>query len=160
DDEELSAVTAHELAHLAEPRGVLALRIATAYLPLIGLMSVPLAFSFGPVGLTPLAVCVLIAFVHRRGGRRMGERSDRAGRVHEGESAGTYARALEKIYEANLVPVVIGKRKRVHPELYDRMIAAGVTPAYARPAPPPRDLLASVMPILLFWTAMVVAMTT
>ena len=57
--------------------------------------------------------------------------------------AGTYARALEKIYEANLLPVVL-REKRVHPDLYDRLVAAGATPAYARPKPPPREFLAAV----------------
>ena len=44
---------------------------------------------------------------------------------------------LEKIYEANLVPVVLGAKRTTHPELYDRLVAAGVTPEYYRPEAPP-----------------------
>jgi hypothetical protein len=37
-----------------------------------------------------------------------------------------------------MVPVVVGARRSTHPELYDRMIAAGVTPEYlgTNPVPP------------------------
>lgn len=79
----------------------------------------------------------------------MEERSDELGHAHEGETAGTYARALEKLYEANLMPVV-GPAKEVHPHLYDRMIAAGVTPDYPRPTPPPpRDFMANLPSLVL-----------
>ena len=43
---------------------------------------------------------------------------------------GAYARALEKIYEANLVPLVISSRHHRYPELYDRLVDAGAPPAY------------------------------
>lgn len=53
-------------------------------------------------------------------------------------SPGVYARALEKLYQTNLVPAVLRSKQLSHPDLYDRMVQAGVTPDYARPAPPPR----------------------
>ena len=51
-------------------------------------------------------------------------------------SEGVYARALEKLYEANQAPAVTSKKPRTHPHLYDRLIAAGVTPSYPRPPAP------------------------
>jgi len=45
-----------------------------------------------------------------------------------------YARALEKIGEANLSPAVT-EEAGTHPHLYDRMVSAGFTPGYPRPAP-------------------------
>ncbi len=63
-----------------------------------------------------------------------------------------YARGLEKIYEANLIPVVLHPKRHPHPDLFDRLAAAGVPPAYDRPAPPPRDRLAA-LPIAVFLAA-------
>src|SRR5207249_9576995 len=48
---------------------------------------------------------------------------------------GRYARALEKLHRLNLMPAVTSG-SGVHPSLYDRMIAAGVTPDYRRPVAP------------------------
>jgi hypothetical protein len=45
---------------------------------------------------------------------------------------------LEKIYQANQLPAVMRGNNMVHPHLYDRMLAAGVTPDYPRPQPPGR----------------------
>jgi hypothetical protein len=36
------------------------------------------------------------------------------------------------LYEENLIPAVMAQR-RTHPDLYDRLIAAGVQPDYPRP---------------------------
>jgi Zn-dependent protease with chaperone function len=150
DDDELGAITAHELGHLAEPRAVYLTRAAVAYLPVVAVAAIPLGGSFGLwAGLVPLALFLSGVIVLRRVGRRMELRSDRVGREHEGESVGTYARALEKIHEANLMPAVLRGRREIHPHLYDRLLAAGATPAYARPAPPPRDVLAEVPGFLL-----------
>ncbi|MEL6179929.1 MAG: hypothetical protein AAFS10_13305, partial [Myxococcota bacterium] len=81
-------------------------------------------------------VMVLAAVVTlQRVGHAMEERSDDMGHAHEGDP-GTYASALEELYRFNLMPVVMGDSKRPHPDLYDRMIKAGVTPDYPRPEPP------------------------
>jgi hypothetical protein len=40
------------------------------------------------------------------------------------------------MYEGNLVPAVLRGRRLTHPHLYDRLVAAGLAPAYPRPAPP------------------------
>ncbi len=78
-----------------------------------------------------IAWTLFLRLVHR-----MEIRADAMARQPE-TAAGTYARALAKIYEANLVPVVLGAKRRTHPELYDRLVAAGVTPEYPRPEAPP-----------------------
>jgi hypothetical protein len=50
--------------------------------------------------------------------------------------AAVYARALERLYLTNQMPAVMLRRSsRIHPDLYDHMIAAGVTPDYPRPEP-------------------------
>jgi hypothetical protein len=91
-------------------------------------------------GLIPVAVAFLAALilwiVARRMTRHLEVQADKIARTQE-ESPGDYARALEKIYEANLVPVVLS-RHSTHPDLYDRLVAAGVEPSYKRPAPPSR----------------------
>ncbi|SIN71898.1 Zn-dependent protease with chaperone function [Singulisphaera sp. GP187] len=154
EDDELVALAVHELGHLNEPRIVYMTQVAGAYLSVVSVAAIPLAGSYGVgAAVVPLAVFFLGRLVLGRFGRRMEERSDELGHAHEGETAGTYARALEKMYEANLMPVV-GPLKEVHPHLYDRMITAGVTPDYPRPMPPPRNFMAhlpSIVILFLFW---------
>jgi Zn-dependent protease with chaperone function len=136
-DAELTAICAHELAHLDEPRGIIAGRVAGSILffaPLIVLR--PLLHAFGSTGLIVGVTFMLIVFLPlRRLGRKMEERADVAGLKHEGE-AGIYARTLERLYELNLMPAVMPRRRMLHPHLYDRLLAAGVQPSYPRPAPP------------------------
>jgi hypothetical protein len=47
---------------------------------------------------------------------------------------GCYAKALERIYKENLMPAAVAQRT-THPNLYDRMVQAGVTPDFPRPLP-------------------------
>ncbi len=151
DDDELAAVCVHELTHLAEPLRVRAMRLSFGFL-LGFVLTIPWAVRpmireglepdiawpvlvFGPL----LAVIASTLYLksYNRLVRRMEVLAD--ARVHQFEAApGTYARALEKIYEANLVPVVLGGKRQTHPELYDRMVSAGAPPSYPRPAAPPR----------------------
>ena len=49
-----------------------------------------------------------------------------------------YARSLEKLHEAALVPAVLGRRLATHPDLWDRMAAAGAQPSWPKPLPPAR----------------------
>ena len=49
---------------------------------------------------------------------------------------GVFARALIHLSELNLSPAVLPKRMWTHPQVYDRLIAAGITPDFPRPAPP------------------------
>lgn len=140
DDEELDAVLAHEAGHLSEPPWVWAARLGAAFV-LIALLSVamPLAFTFGAsdlelgvftaVGL----VLALVVFVGvKKLARRMEERADAHATQHVGGEA--LGRALAKIHHAARAPLVTGK-KRVHPDLYDRLEACGIAQG-ERPAPP------------------------
>jgi len=140
-DEELTAICAHELAHLSESRGVRLLRVVTGavvFLPFVTARSV-----LGVWGTNGLIVSVLMMLVvlrvFRRVARRMEERADAAGHTNQGAD-GTYARALERLYEFNLVPAVMPGKRHPHPHLYDRLLAAGVQPSYARPQPPSNSI--------------------
>ncbi len=136
---ELECVACHELGHVSEPTAVKLLRTGASFALL------PLGFApafvgaFGvPIGLGIVyALVFAVAMPMRRLGRRMEARADAVAGHHE-EDAGTYATALERLHEGNLMPAVGWSRGGSHPHLYDRMEAAGVTPAYPRPAPPSR----------------------
>src|SRR5207248_490847 len=123
-----------------ESRRVLGVRVIAAFslLPVAALPAVYETFGLAHV-LALFGGWLLAVVLLRRLGRRMEERADREARVYEGDP-GTYARALEKLYEANVLPVVLRGKRTVHPHLYDRLVAAGTTPAYPRPAAPPRFL--------------------
>jgi hypothetical protein len=105
-------------------------------------LALPLAwFIRTPEGLLAfeagfLAVA-LLTLLGRRLSRRLEGRADELSRAHEG-APGTYARALAKIYEVNLVPPVTAGRGATHPHLYGRLVAAGGAPDYERPKPPAR----------------------
>ena len=46
-----------------------------------------------------------------------------------------YAKALLKLYEDQLAPAVGPKKRATHPDLYDRLLAAGMQPDFPRPSP-------------------------
>ena len=150
-DAELTSICAHELAHLSEPKSVTILRVFCALqLFLVCMAYRPVLGDFGHTGVIVMLVAFLIVLkATRRVARRMEVRADATGRAHQGEE-GTYAQALERIYELNLMPAVMSGKRRVHPHLYDRLVAAGVTPSYPRPKPPSR---------LVIWLSLVVAVT-
>ena len=133
---------ADELAHLREPRrlvwarasrhfliGVYAALVAASARPLPGSFG-PLALMWGMLGATILLIVGLT--LSNRLSLKMEHRAD-AQATESQVSPGVYARALEKLYQANLVPAVLRSKRMTHPHLYDRMIQAGVTPDYARP---------------------------
>ena len=137
DDAELRAVLAHEIGHLLERRSASLRRVAMGLLPLALPAALPLAYSFGPFwALLPLLAVLLIVFLLRHASVEDETQADRVAHAHEGES-GTYARALERLYRFNLSPAVTAGKIKTHPDLYDRLIAAGVEPEYPRPEPPP-----------------------
>ena len=130
---EVMSICAHELAHLSESKWVLAGRTlgSLAFMPLIFLT--PSIHNFSLWG--PLALLFLI-FLLRRFSRKLSiacEKRADAQATSDQAVDGVYARALEKLYEANQLPAVNSKNTRTHPHLYDRLIAAGVTPTYPRP---------------------------
>ncbi|HEY1110406.1 MAG TPA: M48 family metalloprotease, partial [Opitutaceae bacterium] len=137
NDDELRAICRHELAHLAESRGTLWLRVAGGFgaLPLIFMN--PAFAAFQVVGIVWLTVAAFgIQWLQARLSRALENRADSVALVPE-ESPGVYARTLEALYRTNLTPAVLkGAGLLSHPDLYDRMVAAGVTPDYPRPKPP------------------------
>lgn len=136
-DDELQAICAHELGHLTESRWTLAGRILGALL-LFPLIFARPAYELGrEAGWAALGFLVLgIWYGHLRLAQTMEKRADRVARESV-EEAASYARALERIHRINLVPAVLKKNAgQIHPDLYDRMLAAGLTPEFARPAPP------------------------
>lgn len=137
-DDEISAVAAHELAHLSESKIILAGRL-TGSLALFPMIFVkPLYHNWGAIGVaTALVVTFAIMMFARRLSMRMEKQADTAAVEHQA-GEGVYARALEKLYQENLLPAVNAANRATHPHLYDRMLAAGITPDYPRPAKPNR----------------------
>ena len=134
-DEELEAVCAHELGHLTESTTSLAMRIlgSLPFLPFIFLTPLTHAFGLLAIAATGLAMIGLVRGFQTIS-RRLERRADSIAR-HQEANSGVYALALEKIHEANQIPAVLPQRQTTHPHLYDRLIAAGVTPSYPRPEP-------------------------
>lgn len=136
-DDELKAICAHELGHLTEGRLTLAARLlgSLIFAPLIFLN--PVYHQWGLYGVAGLVLAVLAVLNLRpRLSRKMEKRADE---IAQESVAGTtiYARALERLYQVNCMPAVLKKAaERTHPDLYDRMLAVGLTPHYPRPAPP------------------------
>jgi Zn-dependent protease with chaperone function len=147
-DEELTPICAHELAHLAEPFRLGIVRALPSFM-LLALTSSKCFLGLNPDAATTgslwavtgslclMAVLLVTVMLVRRIGHRMEKRADAFGSSHETD-AGAYGRALEKLYQLNLVPPVTMAKKASHPHLYDRLVAAGVEPSYPRPKRPSR----------------------
>jgi Zn-dependent protease with chaperone function len=137
DDHQLVAVCCHEFAHLAEPKRVKLITLA-GYLAVFPAAYAAMIYShFEWSGILFLALCIL-AILRRLTvlRKRMEGVADAAASHHELDS-GVYAAALERMYSASNMPAVLGSRG-THGHLYDRMLAAGITPTYPRPDPPSR----------------------
>ena len=153
-DEEIAAISAHELAHLAESRAARAGRFlgSLAFLPLVFLR--PCVHALGTAGyLLPFLAFALMARLSRRLSRRLETRADAMGTGQD--ATGVYARALERLYELNKMPAVLRGKNLTHPHLYDRLIAAGVTPAFPRPRPPARHAWTEI-PVLILLIVLIV----
>lgn len=136
DDEECRAVMLHEYSHLREPLLMGVLRVVSSVSYQVIVFVRPVFHAWGMTGLIGLlfGYHLFQRFVGKMM-RRMEHRADSAATGPENDSP-AYARALEKLHEANQVPAVMPGNQMVHPHLYDRMLAAGVTPGYPRPAAP------------------------
>ena len=137
-DDELRSIILHELAHLREGWAVRLSRLV----PVLALMLItfihPVVHHWQTPGLFGLiAVVFILLRLANRVSRRMEHHADDAA-IQGSADPAVYARALEKLYQANQVPAVMRGNNMVHPHLYDRMLAAGVTPDYPRPQPPGR----------------------
>ena len=143
-DEEIKTVCAHELGHLSESRKVRFARnlVVFAFFPLIFTRPVMALGDNNPFVGWFLAGCLfpwLILFFVIRMARRMEKRADKIATANQSDVA-IYAWALARIYEANHMPAVMPRRSvKVHPDLYDRMMDAGVTPDFPKPLPPKRQ---------------------
>ena len=158
-DEEIGAIAAHEMGHLAESRLVSLARSSVLFGLLMVAAGKPIVGSFGwhAFLIVFISFFVLILLIKKMA-RRMEMRADEVARSHEA-GAGVYARALEKLHEHNMIPAVMPGKRRVHPHLYDRLLAAGLQPAYPRPKPPPRwsnqvGLPASLLPVIALLTGL------
>lgn len=138
-DDEVAAICAHELGHLSESRLTLVGRLVGSLwlFPLLFLGPATSAFGLRGLALLVAPAALLLVFA-RRLARRMEQRADTVAVEHQSE-AGTYARALERLYQANQMPAVMANNRLPHPHLYDRLLAAGLTPEYPRPKPPAKS---------------------
>lgn len=133
-DDEIAAVCAHELGHLTEHWSEYYRRYMAWLTFLPWIFFKPTIHTLGVAGCCMLMlITILAASLFRRVSHKLELRADKIAHSHEPET-GTYARALARIYEDNLLPAVHAKEDNTHPHLYDRLIAAGITPDYPRPA--------------------------
>lgn len=157
DDEECRAVMLHEYSHLREPLLMGLLRVVSSVSYQVIVFVRPVIHAWGATGLMGLLFGYLL--FQRFAGmmmRRMEHRADSAATGPEGDSP-AYARALEKLHEANRLPAVMPGNHMVHPHLYDRMLAAGVIPEYPRPLPPSRISPVSLLCLAIFIANVLVA---
>ncbi len=136
-DDELRAICAHEVGHVSETFWMRTGRLAG------GMMALPVLFV-GPAlagrplsGVELLVIAWLILWALKgRFWRAMEVRADRFAAAAVDDPA-SFARALECLHRASLVPATLhSARRRPHPDLYDRMVAANHTPDYPRPEVP------------------------
>lgn len=131
---QLTAIAAHELEHLQESRAARALRVAWSMCFALPVLFVPVLPHANGL-LLGLGLFFVGALVYRSASLRLEQRADAAA-THRDQGGADYAVALERLYELNLIPATFRVRQ-AHPHLYDRMLAAGVTPSFPRPRPPP-----------------------
>jgi hypothetical protein len=138
---ELEAVFAHEIGHISEPLSRRIARMGMLAMPQFVVVAIYFLMSMGYSLLVSVtAASVLLALFGVQIGRQLAGAEERADDVAKSieENAAVYASALEKLHRFNLIPAVTGQRVVGHPDLYDRLIAVGATPAFARPKAPTR----------------------
>ncbi len=133
--DETRAVAAHELGHLLEPEWVRWVRTLHMFAYLATLPVIK--FGGGTGLLAGYGMIVVILLAYQRFSRRMEARAD----CLENEAIAhteTYMRSMVKLHEANLAPAVM-PGTQTHPDLYDRLLAAGIQPDFAKPLAPSRS---------------------
>ena len=149
-DEEIAAITAHELAHLNEPRNIHRARLISSlsFLPFVFIRPAFHIFDWATIAFLWIPAALFGVYT-RQMARRMEERADSIA-SGTGEPSVVYTRALERLYRNNHMPAVMPGDRHVHPHLYDRMITAGTTPDYPRPeAPQTLDWTSGLLMLLL-----------
>lgn len=131
DHAELASVISHEIGHLKESRAVRWQRMAS--LPGIAAVGIaPAAMPYQPlVAFGLFAFYFVTARLAARNYQRLEKAADRNAHQAPAEE-GTYARALEKIHAAGLIPAALHPR-HPYPSLFDRMTDAGVIPDFPDP---------------------------
>lgn len=129
--EELRSIAAHELGHLLEPAWLRWIRIIQkfSYLPTVFIFMYGGRYGFFFGFLAILAI-------HAANKRVVLYGEKRADRLQSAASQSeVYMSAMVKLHELNLQPAVM-PGKQTHPDLYDRLLAAGIQPDFARPLAP------------------------
>jgi len=135
-DNEIAAICAHELAHLTETRSIYYKRYVSWLVFLPWIFFKPMVHYLGLMGFFILLwTSVLAPLLARSISHKLELRADHIAHMNDPDE-GTYARALAMLYEDNLLPAVNAKKRATHPHLYDRLLSAGLTPDFPRPAPP------------------------
>jgi hypothetical protein len=141
---QIQAIAAHELGHLSESKATRRKRWLLGWI--VPIMFILLTLAQTHVLPFWLVFSALGAFI-LVGGRPIrrftrGLEAEADAFAHRlNEDGAVLASALERLYELNLSPVVTGKKHTTHPDLYDRLLALGVTPAFAKPEPPSKRAL-------------------
>ncbi len=136
EDDECLSVMYHEYGHLREPWSIRLMRILPTLGFFVFIFVHPVSHAFGTMGVFLLIVLLIIIQKSTNAVmRRMEHRADDLANSLSAHSP-VYARALEKLHEASQIPAVMAHKKMTHPDLYDRMLQAGLTPSYEPPLPP------------------------
>ena len=135
---EQDAVALHELGHLLESRMALAARILYPTLPLALLLVPATVNTASPLGgVAILAFFYLALRLFARFSRHAEAHADAHAAEGDDEDSVAYAHALLEIHRDRLIPAVTGNANAAtHPDLYDRLVAVGHRPDFARPEPP------------------------
>jgi len=134
DPTELTAILQHELGHL-QPARAMTMPFLGELGPLLWLAWLhPLAGWLGPAGAITPVLPVLLAKARSMRRSESNERNADQYALEHGVDPLVYASALEKLHRADMVPANWGEQLS-HPDLYDRLLAAGTRPAFQRPAP-------------------------
>jgi len=136
DDDECLSVMYHEYGHLRESWSIRLMRILPTLAYFVFIFVRPISHAFGIMGVFLLIIIlILIQKATNTVMRRMEHRADDLANSLS-EHSPVYARALEKLHEASQIPAVMAQKNMTHPDLYDRMVQAGLTPSFEPPLPP------------------------
>jgi len=161
-NDEVAAVCAHELGHLTESR-MSHFRHYLGWLAILPWIFVkPLVNEFHSAAIGALALNSILVRRSLRAARRKLKPESRADAIAKSNesSPGVYARALARVYEDAALPAVVVGHHRTHPDLFDRMLAAGVAPDYPRPAPAERTAWSGAVWRVLLVVAIVALLTS
>lgn len=136
DDDECLALMYHEYGHLREPWSVRLMRILPTLAYFVLIFARPMTHTFGVAGVALLFIILfLMQHATTKIMRRMEHRADDLANTLAPDPT-VYARAMEKLHEASQIPAVMAGKNMIHPDLYDRMKQAGLSPSYEPPLPP------------------------